>query len=136
MSTFDDLVSAVRSFSEERGWTPVQTPKNLAMALSGEAGELAAELQWLGSRESVEAVRTDPELRERVAMEMADITIYLARLSDVTGIDLLAAAEQKLAANHDRFPVGSQPSRSIGASSTYADEVVALPHGGQSHRGP
>lgn len=111
MSSFDDLVSAVRAFSEERGWTPVQTPKNLAMALSGEAGELAAELQWLGSRESLDAVRTDPELRERVAMEMADITIYLARLADVTGIDLIAAAERKLATNHDRFPVGSQPSR-------------------------
>ncbi|PFG35843.1 NTP pyrophosphatase (non-canonical NTP hydrolase) [Flavimobilis soli] len=108
---FDDLVAAVRDFSEERGWTPVQTPKNLAMALTGEAGELAAELQWLGSDESVDAVRTDRELRERVAMEMADVLIYLARLADVTGIDLLDAARRKLAVNHGRFPVGSAPSR-------------------------
>lgn len=108
---FAELVTAVRTFSEERGWTPVQTPKNLAMALTGEAGELAAELQWLGSDESLDAVRTDPELRERLAMEMADVTIYLARLADVTGIDVLDAARRKLAVNHGRFPVGSPPSR-------------------------
>ncbi|MGP7961417.1 nucleotide pyrophosphohydrolase [Sanguibacter sp. A247] len=107
MSDFDDLVSDVRAFSEERGWSTVQSPKNLSMAITGEAGELAAELQWLGSEESRTAVRDDDELRERVAMEMADITIYLARLADVTGIDLMAAARRKLAHNHERFPVGT-----------------------------
>lgn len=107
MGDFDDLVTDVRTFSEDRGWPPVQTPKNLAMAITGEAGELAAELQWLGSEESRDAVRTDADLRERVAMEMADVTIYLARLADVTGIDLMDAARRKLARNHDRFPVGA-----------------------------
>lgn len=107
MNDFADLVDDVRAFSEERGWPTVQSPKNLAMAITGEAGELAAELQWLGSDESRAAVRDDAALRERVAMEMADITIYLARLADVTGIDLMDAAHRKLARNHERFPVGT-----------------------------
>lgn len=111
MSDFADLVALVRAFSEERGWTPVQTPKNLTMALTGEAGELAAELQWLGSEESSTAVREDPALRERVALEMADVAIYLARLADVTGIDLMDAARRKLAANEERFPVGAPLAR-------------------------
>lgn len=106
---FDSIVAGARSFSEERGWTAVQTPKNLAMALAGEAGELLAELQWLGSEESAQLVREDAALRERVALEMADVLIYLARLADVNGIDLVATAHEKLARNHERFPVGSFP---------------------------
>lgn len=107
MSDFDDLVADVRAFSEERGWPAVQSPKNLAMAITGEAGELAAELQWLGSEESRAAVRDDDALRERVAMEMADVVIYLARLADVAGVDLMDAARRKLNRNHERFPVGT-----------------------------
>ena len=104
-SDFGHLVRQVREFSVARGWPPVQTPKNLAMAICGEAGELAAELQWLGSRaREVEIVR-DAELRQRVAMEMADVVIYLARLADVSGIDLMAAAHEKLAINESRFPI-------------------------------
>lgn len=109
MSDFTELVTAVRVFSEERGWQPLQTPKNLAMALTGEAGELAAELQWLGSAESTTAVREDAQLRQRVAMEMADVLIYLSRLADVTGIDLIAAAHEKLEVNRGRFSVGQVP---------------------------
>ena len=104
-SDYTQLVTAVRAFSVARGWPPVQTPKNLAMAICGEAGELAAELQWLGSQESVLSVAQDPELRQRVAMEMADVLIYLTRLADVTEIDLMAAAQHKLAINEARFPI-------------------------------
>ena len=107
MSEYRDLVDAVREFSEERGWTPVQTPKNLAMAICGEAGELAAELQWVESSESVDLLAADPELRRRVTDEMADVLIYLTRMESVTGIDLVAAAEAKLARNRERFPVGA-----------------------------
>lgn len=107
-SDFDHLVSRVREFSVARDWPPVQTPKNLAMAICGEAGELAAELQWLGSRASAVEVVRDAELRQRVAMEMADVLIYLARLADVSGIDLMAAAHEKLAINEGRFPIAAQ----------------------------
>lgn len=107
MSEYRELVEAVRAFSEERGWTPLQTPKNLAMAICGEAGELAAELQWVEGEGSLAQLEAEPELRQRVADEMADVLIYLTRLESVTEIDLVTAAHDKLARNRERFPVGT-----------------------------
>lgn len=104
MGDFERLMAAVRQFAVERDWEQFHTAKNLAMAIAGEAGELAAELQWLEGASSNDAVRTDPELRERVAYEMADLLIYLARLADVTAINAIDAAFEKLAINDERFP--------------------------------
>jgi dCTP diphosphatase len=74
------------------------------MALAGEAGELLAELQWLDGEESRTAVVEDAALHERVSMEMADVLIYLVRLADVSGIDLLEVAQRKSEINEERFP--------------------------------
>jgi len=103
MTDFESLVVAVRRFAEERDWERFHTPKNLAMAIAGEAGELAAELQWVDGATSGELMRSDHELRSRVALEMADLLIYLARLADVTGIDAVGAAFEKLSINEQRF---------------------------------
>lgn len=99
-----DLAARLRAFADARDWHQFHTPKNLAMAIAGEAGELAAELQWLEGEESRTAVLDDPALRERVSHEMADVLIYLVRLADVAGIDLLEAANAKVAINETRFP--------------------------------
>ncbi|WP_415644657.1 nucleotide pyrophosphohydrolase [Stackebrandtia soli] len=98
----------LREFAAEREWEPFHTPKNLAMAVSGEAGELAAELQWSTPEESNEL---DAAARERVADEMADVLHYLVRMADVLDIDLIAAAMDKLARNRERFPVGEPETR-------------------------
>lgn len=104
MSDFEHLVNAVRQFAVDRDWEQFHTAKNLAMAVAGEAGELAAELQWTDGATSNELVRSDPDLRERIAYEIADLLIYLARMADVTGINAMDAAFQKLAINEQRFP--------------------------------
>lgn len=98
----DELTDALREFAAERDWGQFHTPKNLAMALIGEAGELVAEFQWLTAEESA---NLDEEQAARVSQEMADVLIYLCRLADVTGVDLLAAAEGKLEANRARYTV-------------------------------
>lgn len=98
----DELTAALREFAAEREWEQFHTPKNLAMALAGEAGELVAEFQWLTAEESA---ALDAEQRKAVGEEMADVLIYLCRLADVTGIDLMAAAEAKLEANRSRYSV-------------------------------
>lgn len=74
------------------------------MAIAGEAGELAAELQWLDGALSRSAVAEDQGLRDRVSQEMADVLIYLVRLADVAGIDLVEAANAKVTINETRFP--------------------------------
>ncbi|TCC00696.1 nucleotide pyrophosphohydrolase [Micromonospora zingiberis] len=74
------------------------------MALAGEVGELLAELQWLTPEESV-GMMADADHADRVRAEIGDVMIYLARLADVLGIDLVAAANDKLADAARRYPV-------------------------------
>ena len=100
--TIEDLSLALRQFAADRQWEPFHTPKNLAMAIAGEAGELLAELQWLTPAESASLTA---DQRKAVAAEMADVLIYLCRLADVLGIDLLDAAHAKVAVNAERFPI-------------------------------
>ncbi|MFV2196709.1 nucleotide pyrophosphohydrolase [Nocardiopsis sp. LOL_012] len=97
------LQKLLEDFAEVRDWGPAHTPKNLAMALAGEAGELVAEFQWLTEEESGR-VMDDPERAEAVRLEMADVFCYLLRLADVLGVDLDAAVREKTAINEHRFP--------------------------------
>ncbi|MBB4687053.1 nucleotide pyrophosphohydrolase [Amycolatopsis jiangsuensis] len=101
--TLDDLTRRLREFAAARDWEPFHTPKNLTMALSGEVGELTALFQWLTPEESTRW-RTDPAQEFNVEDEIADVTLYLLRLADVLGIDLLAAANAKVDRNEKRFP--------------------------------
>lgn len=77
------------------------------MALSGEVGELLAELQWLSDGEVAELLGRDADFAERVQHEVADIFIYLLRLADVTGIDLMQAAADKVDVNATRYPAAA-----------------------------
>jgi dCTP diphosphatase len=98
------LASRLRDFAAARAWTQFHTPKNLAMAVAGEAGELVAELQWVPNREIGDLLAARPELRDRIGAEAADILIYLIRLADVTGLDLVSEAHKKIDANEVRYP--------------------------------
>ncbi|MHA6618553.1 nucleotide pyrophosphohydrolase [Pseudonocardia sp. DLS-67] len=106
MSAIADLAARLRSFAAVRGWEPLHTPKNLLMALTGEVGELSAELQWLSERQADPAL-WDAELRSRVTDEIADVMIYLVRFADVCGIDPVTAANEKISRNETRFPTSS-----------------------------
>lgn len=99
--TLDNLNARLLSFARERDWEQFHSPKNLAMALAGECGELLEHFQWLSEEQS----RTlDDDKKRAVGHEMADILIYLIRLSERLQIDLLAAAEDKIAINEARYP--------------------------------
>jgi dCTP diphosphatase len=96
-----NLTQRLREFAAERDWEPFHTPKNLAMALTGEAGELAAEFQWLTESESQSL---EPERMARVQAEAADVLLYLVRLADKLGFDLVQAAERKIQENAVKYP--------------------------------
>ena len=104
MTSIAELTDKVRAFAHDREWQQFHTPKNLAMALAGEVGELLAELQWLTPEQSAEVMR-DEELGPRVRAELGDVTIYLVRLADVLGIDLIQAAADKLDEAARRYTV-------------------------------
>jgi dCTP diphosphatase len=114
MRDLEELKSRVRDFVAERDWDRFHSPKNLAMALSVEASELVELFQWLTEEESG---RLDPERRRRVADELADVLWFLVRLSDRLGVDLLEAAERKIAANAAKYPAD----RVRGQSRKYSD---------------
>ncbi|WP_084958926.1 nucleotide pyrophosphohydrolase [Thermoactinospora rubra] len=102
-----DLADRLRRFADDRDWHRYHTPKNLAMALAGEVGELLAELQWLTPEEAAR-VMEDPASAARIRSELADVTLYLVRLADVLGVDLVAAAHEKIDVNERRFPRGGR----------------------------
>lgn len=97
-----ELRDDLRRFAAEREWDRFHTPKNLAMALSGEAGELIEHFQWLTAEESASL---PAPVRAEVALEMADVLLYLVRLADILDIDLAEAARRKIAINAQRYPV-------------------------------
>ncbi|MEV0148418.1 MULTISPECIES: nucleotide pyrophosphohydrolase [unclassified Nonomuraea] len=104
MSTeLERLAARLRAFAEDRDWEQFHTPKNLAMALAGEVGELVAEFQWLTPAESA---GLDPDTLDRVRSELGDVTAYLVRLADVLGVDLVEAAGAKLEENERRYDPG------------------------------
>lgn len=103
MSQFEELQRQIEAFAEKRGWSHHHTPKNLALALTGEVGELATLFQWLTAEEAAAAGK-DPEFRAAVEDELADVLIYLVRFAGVIGVDLVSAAFDKLARNEERFP--------------------------------
>ena len=97
-----ELTDEVRSFADARDWHKFHTPKNLAMAVAGEAGELLAEFQWLTPEESsVSALST--EQKKAIELEIADVQIYLLRLADVLDIDISAVVREKIQINQGRF---------------------------------
>jgi len=109
MTDLASFTADVRAFSRERDWEKFQDAKSLALAMTGEVGEVVELLQWLREAELDEHF-ADPERRERIGDELADVLIYLVRLADVLGVDLGAAAQAKLARNRLRFPVGGEAS--------------------------
>ncbi|MBN2573364.1 MAG: nucleotide pyrophosphohydrolase [Deltaproteobacteria bacterium] len=98
------LVEELRAFVSERDWGQFHDPKNLAMLLASEAGELLAEYRWIPNHRA-DAFSREPEARQRIANEIGDVAIALLLLCDRTGIDLEAAAQEKLARNRQRYPV-------------------------------
>ncbi len=100
--TLAALRTALRRFAAARDWQQFHTPKNLAMALSVEAAELLECFQWLTPEQSAGLSGRD---RLAVEEEVADVLLYLLRLSDVMDIDPLRAAQRKLVLNARKYPV-------------------------------
>jgi dCTP diphosphatase len=101
-SEFEVLKAEIRAFAVSRNWEQFHTPKNLAMAVAGEAGELVAEFQWLTAKES-EVDALTPDQLKAISLEIADVQIYLLRLADVLKIDIPKVVRAKLEINEGRF---------------------------------
>lgn len=107
MKTFnlEKVEKLISHFSTERDWDQFHSIKNLAMALSVESSELLEIFQWM-SEENSNLISTDPTKMKEVQNEVADILIYLIKISSKLNIDLEQAVVEKMSANELKYPVG------------------------------
>ncbi|MBC8008964.1 MAG: nucleotide pyrophosphohydrolase [Burkholderiales bacterium] len=112
-ATVGEIKARVLAFAKERDWEQFHAPKNLSMALAAEAGELMEHFLW----DSPEASRTkaadDPARRAKIEEELADVVIYALEFANMTGIDVAAAIERKMAQNAAKYPVAKAKGRSV-----------------------
>ncbi len=102
MNEIQNLTAEIRKFADARDWEIFHTPKNLSMAVSGEAGELVSEFQWLTAEESMRDQLSAERLND-IKMEIADVALYLFRLADVLDVDLAEVMREKMKINETRF---------------------------------
>ncbi len=119
-----NLAVSLRAFAAEREWEQFHSPKNLAMALTGEVGELVEIFQWMTEEESRCALG-NPDQATAIAEEMADVLLYLVRLADVLGINLDEAVKSKLALNAKKYPAAESRGSSKKRAYLASDEGVA-----------
>ncbi len=109
-----ELQEKLREFAAKRDWDKFHSAKNLSMALSVETSELVEIFQWLTEQESLNL--NDKQI-SKVQEELADIFLYLLRMSDILDIDLFEAADKKLAVNEQKYPI----SKSFGNATKYSE---------------
>jgi NTP pyrophosphatase (non-canonical NTP hydrolase) len=102
-ATLTTLRDALRRFADERDWNRYHSPKNLAISVSLEAAELLEHFQWTD--------QIEPQQKEEIGHEMADVLLYLVRLADRLDIDLLEAATRKIELNAKKYPATSREIR-------------------------
>lgn len=114
MSTIDfaELRQRLRDFRDQRDWSQFHDPKNLAMALAGEVGELNALLQWVPPAELTSWLEAGPN-RSRLEDEVADVLTYLVYLADAADIDLVEVGRRKVERNELRYPVAAAHGRAV-----------------------
>jgi NTP pyrophosphatase (non-canonical NTP hydrolase) len=110
----DRLKKAVRAFARERDWEQFHTPKNLAMAMSVEASEVVEIFQWLTPEQ---ADNLSAKQREHLEEELGDTFIYLLKLAEHFGLDLVDAGARKLEKTKLKYPVD----KSRGRMTKYTD---------------
>ncbi len=115
-TTVADLKAKILAFVRERDWEQFHAPKNLAMALAAESGELMEHFLWATTEGSREIVN-DPAKRTKISDELADVVIYAIEFANISGIDLSAAIAAKMDANAKKYPV----EKARGRSDKYTD---------------
>lgn len=106
----DAVVAELRQFVAERDWSQFHDPKNLAMLVASEAGELLAEYRWITGPAADDHSREE-KARARITAEIGDVGIALVLLCDRIGVDLVEAMRAKLAANRAKYPAETSRGR-------------------------
>lgn len=101
-NTIESLTDEIRAFRDARDWMQFHAPKELAVAIAAESGELLQHFVWQSPEQSEQRAR---ERRDEISSEIADVALLLFELADNLGINLADAMRAKLAKNELRYPV-------------------------------
>ena len=102
-TTIKELKEYMADFVGQRDWQQFHSPKNLAIGMAIETGELLEHFQWIDQQASRD-VAGDALQMEQVKAEVADVFSYILALSDVMGIDLSEAFYEKMKHNEEKYP--------------------------------
>lgn len=116
MTRLDTVKRQLLAFRDERDWKQFHTLKNLIVSLSLESAELLELTQWKTDAQ-LDALKSDPKFREALRDECADVLLYLLLVAEEGGIDLLDAAQAKIAKNALRYPVA----QAFGSAAKYTE---------------
>ena len=100
--SIEEITARIRDFRDARDWMQFHNPKELAVAITAEAGELLQHFVWQ------QPGQIDQRAKERLpqlADEMADVGMLLFEMADNLGVDLGQAMLDKLQRNEIRYPV-------------------------------
>jgi len=112
--SLNELRMRVNTFVEERDWAQFHSPKNLAMAMIVEASEVVEHFQWMTEQESK---NLNAETKEQVGQELSDTFVYLLRIAEVCGVDLIEATNKKIDLNAKKYPI----EKCKGSNAKYTD---------------
>lgn len=104
MLDINELKKTLENFARVRDWEKFHNPKNLAMALASETGELLEIFRWLNEHEAID-IKNHPEIKTAVSHELADIMLNLIRIADILEINLDTAITAKIQINDSHYPV-------------------------------
>lgn len=102
--TLESLTDRLIAFRDARDWRQFHVLKDLIVSLNLEASELLELTQWKGEKD-FEALARDETVKAEISHECADVLLYLLMIAERCGIDLLAAASEKIDRNEQKYPV-------------------------------
>lgn len=102
--TIGQLASRVRTFCEARDWDQFHSPKELAIGLATEAGELLQHFRFKSDAQ-VASLMADARRRGEIEAELADVLFFLLRFSQMHGVNLKQALDTKLEINARKYPI-------------------------------
>lgn len=103
-TTIAKLKEIIKQYCEERDWDQYHNPKELAIGVITEAAELLEPFRFK-SEEEMKVLLKNPETRNEISEEMADVLYFILRMAQMYGIDLSTAFERKMEQNRRKYPI-------------------------------
>ena len=102
--TLNMLKEEVKKFCEARDWDQYHSPKELAIGISTEAGELLDNFRFKSEKE-MEKLFEDKNKREEICDELSDVFYFVLRFAQMNNIDLSKSLMEKMKKNSEKYPI-------------------------------